>query len=521
MQLKEAGPLRAVAYARFSSDLQREESIDAQVRAIREFAGANGMALVDTYVDKAYSATTDQRPAFQQMIADSRKRQFDVVLVHKLDRFARNRQDSAIYKHELNKSGVKLRSVLENFHDSPESAILESVVEGFNEYYSKNLAREVKKGLKENALKGHHTGGVPPLGYRLNKETMMLEEEPLEVQAVKQIFQMTAAGAGYGEIVNALNHAGYRTKRGSLFGRNSIYDILRNEKYTGTYVYNKSAAKDNNGKMNRHKYKSEEEIIRVPDALPQLVSREVFDEVQQRMAQRRHKAAKFTAKQNYLLSGKIRCGVCQSAYVGNARHPRPDHPLYVSYRCSRRNGSVPCKNPEIPQDAIEQIVCRALATRLFRPEMLPALQQRYEKFLSAQNTQGQQKREAITRRLQEVQRGIDNVVEVVVKTGSAALTERLSALEKEQQELQAQLEDLQRLEIAQRVDFNQLTALFCEAKRLLETGSLQCRKKLIEQYVEVVEVLPDRIHIVLRLNDVFHMDEWVSLENKKDARKKS
>lgn len=175
----------------------------------------------------------------------------------------------------------------------------------------------------------------------------------------------------------------------------------------------------------------------------------------------------------------------------------------------------------LPQDAIEQIVCRALATRLFRPEMLPALQQRYEKFLSAQNTQGQQKREAITRRLQEVQRGIDNVVEVVVKTGSTALTERLSALEKEQQELQAELEDLQRVEIEQRVDFKQLTALFGEAKRLLETGSLQCRKKLIEQYVEVVEVFPDRIHIVLRLNDMFHMDEWVSLENKKDARKKS
>lgn len=166
-------------------------------------------------------------------------------------------------------------------------------------------------------------------------------------------------------------------------------------------------------------------------------------------------------------------------------------------------------------------MCRALATRLFRPEVLPALQQRYEKFLSAQNTQGAQKREAITKRLQEVQRGIGNVVEVVVKTGSTALTERLSTLEREQQELQAELEDLQRVEVEQRVDFKQLTALFCEAKRLLETGSLQCRKKLIEQYVEMVEVFPDRIHIVLRLNTVFHMDEWVSLENKKDARKKS
>ena len=130
---------------RFSSDNQRSESTDAQVRAMKEYCKRKNIEIVDIYVDEAKSATTDKRPAFQQMIADSSKRIFDAVIVHKLDRFARNRYDSAFYKRELKKNGVSLYSVLENLDDSPESIILESVLEGMSEYYSQNLSRETKK----------------------------------------------------------------------------------------------------------------------------------------------------------------------------------------------------------------------------------------------------------------------------------------------------------------------------------------------------------------------------------------
>ena len=159
-----------VAYARFSSDNQREESIDAQLRAIRQYCQQHDYILLDTYVDEARSATTDDRPAFQQMVKDSASGDWSAVIVHKLDRFSRNRYDSAIYKKQLKDNGVHVESVLERLDDSPESVILESLLEGMSEYYSKNLAREVMKGKHETALQCKHNGGQPPYGLMGKKD---------------------------------------------------------------------------------------------------------------------------------------------------------------------------------------------------------------------------------------------------------------------------------------------------------------------------------------------------------------
>lgn len=151
---------KAAVYARYSSENQNEESIDAQIRAIKEYCSRNNIQIVKIYTDEALTATTANRPQFLQMIKDSKLGIFDTVIVHKLDRFARNRYDSAFYKRELKLNGVRIVSVLENLDDSPESIILESVLEGMAEYYSANLAREVMKGLKEKALKCKHCGGL-------------------------------------------------------------------------------------------------------------------------------------------------------------------------------------------------------------------------------------------------------------------------------------------------------------------------------------------------------------------------
>lgn len=151
-----------IIYARYSSDNQRYESITAQIRACKEYAEKRGYTVVAIYIDEAKTATTDHRPEFLRMMDDIKSSaiEADVLLVHKLDRFARNRYDSAFYRHELGLHGVKIESVTENLDGSPESALLESLLEGLNEYYSKNLAREVMKGMKESALQAKHTGGV-------------------------------------------------------------------------------------------------------------------------------------------------------------------------------------------------------------------------------------------------------------------------------------------------------------------------------------------------------------------------
>ena len=239
---------KVAQYARFSSYNQRSESIDAQIRAMNQFCKQNHWQVVSTYTDEARSATTDNRPQFQQMIADSGKGLFDIVLVHKLDRFSRDRYDSAIYKKKLKKNHVRLCSVLERMDDSPESIMMEAVLEGMSEYYSRNLAREVMKGMNETALQCKHTGGCPPLGYDLDENRHLIVNES-EAQAVRIIFQMFADGHGYTTIIDYLNAHGYKTKRGKMFGKNSLYEILNNEKYTGVFVFNKAAARTDGKRM--------------------------------------------------------------------------------------------------------------------------------------------------------------------------------------------------------------------------------------------------------------------------------
>ena len=271
----------AAIYARFSSNNQREESLDAQIRAAKEFAKNNDMKITKIYTDKAQSATTSDRPGFLEMIKDSQTELFDKVIVHKLDRFARNRYDSAVFKRKLRENEVELISVLENFDDSPESIILESVLEGMNEYYSANLAREVSKGMKENAMQCKHNGGKPPLGFDVAEDkTYKINEE--DAPKIRLIFKMYAAGNGYGPILKKLKAKGYKTQTGRNFSKPSLHDILRNEKYRGVYIFNRSASKKV-GKRNHHKSKPEEEIIRIEGGMPRIVSDKTWRRVQRRM----------------------------------------------------------------------------------------------------------------------------------------------------------------------------------------------------------------------------------------------
>lgn len=161
--------MNAVIYARYSSDNQREESIEGQLRECTAFAEKSGFTVLQHYIDRAYSAKTDNRPEFQRMIKDSNKKLFDVIIVWKLDRFSRNRYDSARYKTQLKKNGIKVISATETISDGAEGIILESVLEGFAEYYSADLAEKVSRGMTENNLKGVFNGGLPTMGYVIDE----------------------------------------------------------------------------------------------------------------------------------------------------------------------------------------------------------------------------------------------------------------------------------------------------------------------------------------------------------------
>ena len=205
--------MTAVIYARYSSDNQREESIEGQIRECTAYAEKNGITVVKHYIDRALSAKTDNRPDFQQMIKDSEKRLFDIVLVWKLDRFARNRYDSAHYKRILKKNGVKVVSVKENISDGPEGIILESMLEGYAEYYSAELSEKIQRGQKENALKCKNNGGNTPLGYVVGTDGV-LAVDPLTAPLVTEIFTRYDSGESISEITASLNGRGLKTKKG-------------------------------------------------------------------------------------------------------------------------------------------------------------------------------------------------------------------------------------------------------------------------------------------------------------------
>lgn len=489
---------KAVSYARFSSDLQREESIDAQLRAIDEWAKRNNIIITGKYIDRAMSGTTDKRPEFQRMIADSKQKKFDFIIVHKLDRFTRDRYDSIFYKRELKRNGVTVRSVLENLDDSPESIILESVLTGFNEYYSKNLAREVEKGKKENALKARHVGGKPPFGYDLDRDTMRLVLNESEAEGVKYIFKSFLEGVGYTEMIDTLNRNGYRQKSGTKFKKNTIHHLLKQEKYTGVYIYGKSAPKDVDGRRNGHKYKPREEWIIVPDGCPQIISKEDFETVQRIMGSRKRAGSGASSvKYDYLLTGKLVCGVCGSAFVGCGRKERDGHPEFISYRCHKKNGSIKCKNPEISRDNIEIEVIKNLALYIFDDYMINSILGFYDHYLEELNSGTNVRRKKMEEGIAKLGNDIEFTINAMITTNSLALSDKLKEMESQRELLKVELDTIQGEIENERIPEQVLIDHFHESRRLFEEGKLPSMKKIINTWLDKVLIFPDHLEIIL------------------------
>lgn len=365
--------LKAVIYARFSSDNQREESITAQLRACNAYCKQKGYTVVKEYTDEAYTARSDDRPDFQNMISDAKVGAFDILICHKIDRFSRDRYDYAYYQRQLKKNRVTVEFVEQKLDGSPESIILESVLVGMAEYYSRNLAKEVIKGLRENAYKCQHTGGQPPLGYDVapNKKYAINEAE---APIIRMIFAMYVQGSTYGDIISALNDKGYRTKRGSLFGKNSLHDILRNKKYIGIYTFGKTTG----GKSNpRNSHKTDANIIEIEDGLPAIIDESTWTLAQERLLGRVRQSGGQHAKEVYLLAGLMKCGECGSSLVGNrymGTHRSLGKSMYRYYKCSKSlNTNVNCFTKKLKKEWIESLVISYVKEKIFKPSCIKAI----------------------------------------------------------------------------------------------------------------------------------------------------
>ena len=201
--------LRAVIYARFSSDMQREESIDAQVRACKNYCQSKGYLVIGQYVDEAKSGRElTKRDAYNQMLADALEDKFDIIIFHKIDRNSRNELNYYTTKDKLEKLGIRYEYAVQHIDASPEGQMMEGVLVSMAAYYSRNLSKETKKGLNENAYKAQFNGGTAPLGFRIIDKHY--EIEPIEAEAVRLIFKLYLAGYSYIRICRELELAGYK-----------------------------------------------------------------------------------------------------------------------------------------------------------------------------------------------------------------------------------------------------------------------------------------------------------------------
>ncbi len=338
----------AVIYARYSSSKQNGQSIEDQLKECYEFAEREGYNVIDKYIDQATSGTSDAgRHQFLKMIDDSKNKLFSFIIVYQLDRFARNKYDSAIYKRKLKINGVKVLSARERISDDASGILMESVLEGMAEYYSVELGQKTTRGLNSNAEHCYFNGGTVPLGYKtveidsvftdkpgnpIKKKVLVIDEETEPL--VKKVFEMYNSNNTMADIEHYLNSQNYKTSRGNEFNKNSIRRILTDKRYIGIYSYNG---------------------IEKKDGVPRIIDDETFYKVDDIINVNRKAPARKRAKTDYLLTTKIFCGDCGESMVGYSGKTRNGEPLYKYYAC-KNYIKHKCKKKAINKDKIENLV---------------------------------------------------------------------------------------------------------------------------------------------------------------------
>ena len=453
--------MTGVIYARYSSDNQREESIEGQIRENRAFAEKNGITIVETYIDRAYSAKTDNRPEFQRMIRESAKLKYDVVIVWKLDRFARNRYDSAKYKAILKKNNKKVVSATEAISQGAEGIILESVLEGMAEYYSADLAEKVTRGMTENALKCKYNGGASlPFGYVIDEERHY-QLDPVNAPIALEIFNRYAGGETITQIVDDLNQHGIRTSRNNNFNKNSLCNMINNRNYIGEYHYGN---------------------IIIPGGVPAIVPQDVFESAEKRLAANKRASARNKAKEKYILTTKLFCGECKTMLVGESGVKK--NGTYRYYKCASAKRHE-CKLKPIRKELIEDFVIRKAMESISDEETIDKIIEQILKLFDEENVVIP----ALERQLGEVRKSIDNMVKAIEMGVCTRSTKaRLEELEAEEDKLK---KDMERERVSQPNLTEEQLRFFLDRYKNLDVSVQKNREKIVDDLIGSIVLYGD------------------------------
>ena len=408
--------MNCVIYARYSSTGQREESIEGQLRECKAFAERKGIAIVGSYIDRAISGRdAENRLEFQRLIKDSAKGLFDVIIVWKLDRFARNRYDSAHYKSILRKNNVKVISATEAISEGAEGILLESLLEGLAEYYSVELGVKVTRGLTENALKTRHNGGIIPYGLLVNEEQQYLPD-PQAAPVVREIFERYADGESVADIRESLSARGIKTKTGGdQLSYNSINNMIRNRKYLGEYRYGETV---------------------VPGAYPAVVSQDLFDRAQDMLQRNKRAPAATKAKVDYLLTTKLHCGKCGTFMVGESGTSKTTK-IYNYYKCLSNKRKRGCEQKRaVKKDWIERLVVQDTVEYVLQDEAIKRLAKALMDLQEREDTA----LPLLRRELEEIDKGLKNMADAIQQGIITNTTkQRLEELESKKSEIEVKI----------------------------------------------------------------------------------
>ena len=493
MKKKHLQPLTPAAlYARVSSDRQDVDlSVSAQLRALKEYAKANGYSVAREYVDEAESGRVANRPQFREMIEEGGKPKspFEVILVWKFSRFTRKREHAVAFKAQLRRKGIRVVSITEQAEDNATGRLLEGIIESVDEYYSENLAQEVVRGMREAASRGFFLASNAPFGYKrvkVNdgaKERPTLEIDPATAPVVSEIFEKSLRGSGLKELCKELNERGI-TNRGKRWYKGTLHYVLRNEAYTGTAVWGKTS-----------KGEKTQDPVRVEGAWPALVSRELFDDVQQAMRDRAPKVRRpARVGSRFLLSGLLKCGVCGRPY--SAQGAKSGQFAYYICGTLFREGAGTCSARYLNAPRLETFVVEKIRERILNEETIVALVTLVAEEIDAMAGELSGRLEVIEAELSDVRKRLEKLYEAIETSELTleVLSPRIMSLRHREEQLEAARDDAETQLEQRRVELpntEEIARYVADFRDFLKDGTIPERKALIRNFVEGIEVEGD------------------------------
>ena len=467
----------AVIYARYSSHGQTEQSIDGQIAAAQKYAEGKGYTIIHIYADRAMTGRNDDREQFQKMLSDTATHQFGVILLWKIDRFGRNREEIAFNRYRCKKNGVRVERVAEDVPDGPEGVILDSVLEGMAEYYSLQLAQNVRRGQRESAKKSQSNGGTRMIGYKVNPDTKRYEIDPDTAPFITEVFRRYAGGQTMAEIAAWLNAQGLRATRGGMFTVNSLHRLLKNEKYTGVYIFRD---------------------IRNEGGMPALIDRATFDKVQEMLKVNRRAPSRVWSRAEYLLTDKLFCGHCGAPMAGVSGHGHTGV-KHNYYTCLNRKRKKSCTKKSVRQDVLEPLVLKSIRNLLQDDATLKYIADRVWAEYERSDTSGDIIR-ALDRQIADVDRALSNVMKAIEMGIINEMTKaRMDELTEQKQALSAARADAG---LARGFKLTRNMILyFLRKMAAMDISDRDSQKRLIKTFVNAIYLYDDHFDIAFNYTE--------------------